>query len=151
MKVATHKTNSVTLISSKQITAYSLAQTKTHRAICDQLRDLIDTSLTKATSKVWHGSPVWFIGENPIVGYGASAKTVKLLFWNGQSFDDSALIPVGKYWAAQAIFTDASEIVPATIRRWLKLAKTNVFDSKTFFAEQRKKVGAKKKTAKRKQ
>ena len=98
---------------------------------------LIDTALPKATSKVWHGSPVWFIDDNPVVGYNATAKSVKLLFWNGQAFDEAGLKPVGKYRAVEAIFHDAAEIDPKVLRRWLKKAKSDVFDSKGFFKKLR--------------
>ncbi len=121
------------------ITAYSQAQSPAFRTICEALRKLITTALPKATSKVWHGSPVWFSGENPIVGYNATAKTVNLLFWNGKAFDEPDLVPVGKYRAAQAVFRDATEIDPKVIRRWLKKAKDDVFDSVGFFKELRKK------------
>ena len=87
-----------------QIATYSQAQPTALRAICDLLRELIDTALPGATYKVWHGSPVWFIDDNPVVGYNAAAKAVKLLFWNGQAFDEPTLKPVGKYRAAQALF-----------------------------------------------
>src|SRR5215813_12387941 len=120
-----------------QITAYSKAQTLAFRTICDLLRELIDAALPKATSKVWHGSPVWFIDDNPVVGYNATAKSVNLLFWNGQAFDETGLKPVGKYRAAGAIFRDAAEVDPKVIRRWLKKAKSDVFDSKTFFKKLR--------------
>jgi hypothetical protein len=120
-----------------QITAYSKAQTLAFRTICDLLRELIDTALPKATSKIWHGSPVWFIDDNPVVGYKATAKSVKLLFWNGQAFDEAGLKPVGKYRAVEAIFHDAAEIDPKVIRRWLKKAKSDVFDSKGFFKKLR--------------
>ena len=116
-----------------QIAAYSKAQPVEFRAICDLLRELIDAALPKATSKVWNGSPVWFIDENPVVGYNATAKSVNLLFWNGQAFDEAGLKPVGKYRAAQAMFGDAAEIDPKLIRCWLKKAKADVFDSKAFF------------------
>src|SRR5262249_46180286 len=62
------------------IPAYSQAQPLALRPICDVLRELIDSALPKATSKIWHGSPVWFMDENPVVGYKATAKTVNLLF-----------------------------------------------------------------------
>ncbi len=120
-----------------QIAAYSEAQPLPFRAICDALRELIDTTLPKATCKVWHGSPVWFIDDNPVVGYNATAKTVNLLFWNGQAFEEPTLKPVGKYRAAQAVFADAAEIDPTVIRRWLKKAKSDVFDSKAFFKKLR--------------
>ncbi len=121
----------------EQIVAYSEAQPLPFRTICGILRELIDTALPKATSKVWHGSPVWFMDDNPVVGYNATAKTVNLLFWNGQPFQEPALKPVGKYRAAQAVFGDAAEIDPKVIRRWLKKAKSNVFDSKAFFKKLR--------------
>ena len=121
----------------EQIAAYSQAQPLAFRTICDLLRELIDTALPKATSKVWHGSPVWFIDENPVVGYNATAKTVNLLFWNGRALGESGLKPVGKYRAAQAVFAGAAEIDPKVIRRWLKKAKSDVFDSKAFFKKLR--------------
>lgn len=124
--------------SDDQIVAYSEAQPLPFRTMCAVLRELIDAALPKATSKVWHGSPVWFLDDNPVVGYNATAKAVNLLFWNGQAFEEPALKPVGKYRAAQAAFADAAEIDPKVIRRWLKKAKSEVFDSKAFFAKLRK-------------
>lgn len=125
------------------IVAYSRVHAPAFGKMCEALRELIATAIPKATSKVWHGSPVWFIGENPVVGYSVTAKTVNLLFWNGQTFNEPALKPVGKYGAAQAAFTNAAEIDPKTVRRWLKNAKSDVFDSKAFFKKARE---SKKKT-----
>jgi hypothetical protein len=119
------------------IAAYSRAQPPAVRPICDLLRELIDTALPKANSKVWHGSPVWFIDDNPVVGYDATAKAVNLLFWNGQAFEEAGLEPVGKYRAAQAKLRDAAEIDPKVVRRWLKKAGSDVFDSKAFFKKLR--------------
>ncbi len=124
-------------VSDDPIAAYSAAQSRPFAAICDELRDLIAAALPKASCKVWHGSPVWFIEENPVVGYNATAKTVNLLFWNGKAFDESGLAPVGKHRAAQARFADAAEIEPSVIRRWLKKAKADVFDSKGYFKKLR--------------
>lgn len=122
------------------IAAYSKEQTPAFRTICNQLQKLIDTSLPKATSKIWHGSPVWFIDDNPVVGFTATAKAVNLLFWNGQAFDEGELKPVGKYRAAQATFVEPADIDPKVIRRWLNNAKTDVFDSKAFFKKLRAKA-----------
>lgn len=120
-----------------QIARYTHGQPPVFPTISDFLRNLIDTALPEATSKIWHGSPVWFIDENPVVGYNATAKTVNLLFWNGQTFDETNLNPVGKYRAAQAVFADAAEIDPKIIRRWLKKAKADVFDSNAYFKKLR--------------
>jgi len=85
--------------------------------------------LTKATSRIWHAIPVWFIAENPVVGYNVTAKKgVNLLFWNGQSFAEPELKEAGKFRAAQIQFTDVSQIDPKAIRRWLKKAKTDIWD-----------------------
>ncbi len=125
-----------------QIAAYSEAQSPPFRATCEALRTLSDTALPAATSKIWHGSPVWFKDDNPVVGYNATAKAVHLLFWNGQAFDEPALKPVGKYRAAQATFRDAADIDRMVIRGWLKKAKSDVFDSKTFFKNLREAKGS---------
>jgi len=119
------------------IAAYARAQAPAFGAMCDSLRALIDKALPKATSKVWHGSPVWFMDDNPVVGYCAKKKAVSLLFWNGQAMGEESLKPVGKYGAAEALFDDASGIDAAAVRRWLKWAGENVFDSKAFFKRMR--------------
>jgi hypothetical protein len=136
-KAVKAKTVKRNLSGNDEIAAYSQAQPVAFGAMCDLLRELIDKALPKSTSKIWHGSPVWFIDDNPVVGYNATARTVNLLFWNGQSFVESGLKPVGKYRAAQAVFRDADEIDPKIIRRWLKLAKADVFDSKAFVTKLR--------------
>ncbi len=120
-----------------RIVAYSRSRPPAFRTICDLLRGLIDKALPRATSKVWHGSPVWFLDENPIVGYNATAKAVNLLFWNGQAFDEAGLKPVGKYRAAQAAFADAADIDPKVVRRWLKKAGSDILDSKALVAKVR--------------
>jgi hypothetical protein len=100
------------------------------KAICLALQDQIDAALPKATSKIWHAMPVWFVGENPVVGFKAAAKQVTLLFWNGQSFDDSLLIPAGKFKAAQIKFQDVSDIDAKKVRQWLKQAGGLIWDFK---------------------
>jgi hypothetical protein len=119
------------------IDAYSRARPPGVRAICARLRGLIDAELPKADSKVWHGSPVWFLDDNPVVGYSATKKGVSLLFWNGRALGEAELEPVGKYRAAQAVFGDAAELDAKVIRRWLKKAKSDVFDSRAFFKKLR--------------
>jgi hypothetical protein len=119
------------------LSAWSKAQSPSHRATCDALHKLIQTALPKATAKVWHGAPVWFLGENPVVGYSVKTKGVSLLFWNGQAFKEPGLVPVGKHGAAEALFLAGAELDSKTIRRWLKQAGTDVLDSKTYFRKLR--------------
>ena len=116
------------MTSDDDISNYSKSQSSAHSAICNALRAEIDSVLSKATSKIWHAMPVWFVGENPVVGYKASAKHVNLLFWNGQEFQEEALTPAGKFKAAQIKFTDVSEVDVKSLRRWLKKAGTKIWN-----------------------
>jgi hypothetical protein len=118
------------------ITRYAESLSACHAAICRTLRKEIDAALPKAASKIWHGSPVWFIGENPVVGYHATPKYANLLFWSGQLFGDAALKPLGKFKAAQIQFTDASQIDLKTLRRWLEKAASDIWDYQSHFKTQ---------------
>jgi hypothetical protein len=110
------------------IARYSTAQIPKHAATCHLLHAEIDAALPGATSKIWHAIPVWFIGENPVVGYKATPKQVSLLFWNGQSFREPALKAAGKFKAAQIQFSGQSEIDVRLLRRWLRKARTDICD-----------------------
>lgn len=111
------------------IAAYDAAQSKVEGAVCRRLRAEIERALPDASSKLWHGSPVWFVGETPVVGYNVAARGgVVLLFWNGQAIDAS-LEPIGKFKAAQARYADVAEIKEAPLRRWLKQAGTEIWDT----------------------
>ena len=60
------------------------------KSICETLRHEIEKNLSEATSKVWHGHPVFFLADNPVVGYAKLKNSVQLLFWSGQSFDEAS-------------------------------------------------------------
>lgn len=112
------------------VRAYNAAQKKAARTICDALAVCIDAGLKGAESKVWHGSPVWFLEGNPIVGYAVRKADVQLLFWSGQSLDEPDLHPVGKFKAADLRITDAARIETRDLRRWLRKAKARQWDYK---------------------
>lgn len=99
--------------------------------LLNKLYHLIQTELENANSKVWHGHPVWFIDDNPIVGYSKLKAGVKLLFWSGASFNDELLIPgSGKFKDAAIIYRHADEINTSQVKRWLKLANDIQWDYK---------------------
>lgn len=106
-------------------------------AICDKLQTEIDRAIPKATSRIWHGSPVWFIEENPVVGYRVGPKRVDLTFWSSQLFEEPLLKAVGKDKAAQVSIEEESEINLAELRRWLKSARTSIFDYVRMYAQKR--------------
>lgn len=119
------------------IAEYAQSLPPAFRPICNVLRELICEAIPKATCKIWHGGPVWFVDDNPVVGYSATAKAVNLLFWNGQAFNEPDLKPVGKHRAAQATFREAAAIDGKVIRGWLKKGGTDVLDSKGYFKKLR--------------
>jgi hypothetical protein len=110
------------------VAGYAKAQPTASKAICEQLQTEIDRALPKATSKIWHGGPVWFLGANPIIGYKVRSKGVDLTFWSGQLFDEPLLQPAGKDKAAKVGFEDETGISIPQLRRWLKKSRTMVFD-----------------------
>jgi hypothetical protein len=110
------------------ITAYADSLSPKQAAICAKLRKSIDTGLPGATSKLWHAIPVWFIGDNPVVGYTKKSTGVALMFWNGQAFEEPTLEAVGSFKAAQVVYTDASQISPKDMKRWLRKAAANIWD-----------------------
>jgi hypothetical protein len=111
------------------VARYDSAQPAPEASVCKRLRAEIERGLPRATSKVWHGAPVWFVGETPVVGYSVAARGgVVLLFWNGRAFGDPALEPAGKFNAARARYTAVSQIETAPLRRWLKKAGTELWD-----------------------
>ena len=110
------------------ITRYSTSQPASHKAICLALRAAIDGALPKATSKIWHAMPVWFVGESPVVGFKASTQGVTLLFWNGQSFGKTALVPVDKFKAAQIRYQDVTAIDARKLHTWLRKSGVLIWD-----------------------
>lgn len=80
---------------------------------------IIEQSLPGAESKVWHAHPVWFLDGNPIAGYSKLKESVRLLFWSGQSFDETVLVNTGKFKAAEMAFTDIAQVNQADIKRCL--------------------------------
>ena len=122
------------------ISRYAAEQNAAQAAICRKLRKAIDTALKGATSKIWHAIPVWFIRENPVVGYHARAEGVVLLFWNGQEFDEPDLQAVGKFHAAQIQYAEVAEINAKVLRGWLRKAATNVWDYRAIRSGKRRKA-----------
>jgi hypothetical protein len=82
-------------------------------------------------AKIWHGTPVWFIQENPVVAYSVRKNgSVSLMFFSGQSFEEESLKPEGKFKAAEIVYTDVKEIKITHLKRWLQKAETIQWDYK---------------------
>lgn len=114
----------------KDIEAYNNAQAPDRKPICELLAQEISKSLPEAESKVWHGSPVWFLDGNPVVGYGVLKDSTRLLFWSGQSFDEEGLQPEGSFKAAEIRYTAIDQVDTADLARWLEKSKNIQWDYK---------------------
>lgn len=100
---------------------YNDALDQNDAAICNVLFSFIEKNLSVSECKIWHAHPVWFINENPIVGYSLQKRGVRLMFWSGADFDENKLCVVGKKFKDASIFyNDVSEIDLIDLERWLK-------------------------------
>ena len=94
----------------KDVQAYNNSLSSVDKAICNLLAEEISRSLPKAENKIWHGHPVWFLDGNPIVGYSKLKDSVRLLFWSGQSFEETGLQPEGSFKAAEIRYTNVEQV-----------------------------------------
>lgn len=113
---------------SEDIAQYAAKLDPQRAAICAALQKSLDAGLPQATSKLWHAIPVWFVGENPVVGFHARKVGVMLMFWNGQHFGEPELENSGSFHMAQISYNDASEIDEAKLAGWLQKAGTSIWD-----------------------
>lgn len=113
------------------IKEYNNKQTASDKAICNLLQAEINKNLPKAESKIWHAHPVWFLDENPIVGYSKLKSGVRLMFWSGVSFEEEKLQSgTGKFKDASITYTSKDEVNVKDIKRWLRKATEIQWDYK---------------------
>ncbi len=114
---------------SATVAGYNNSQKENQKAICYLLEKVINTNLKKSESKVWHGSPVWFLDGNPIVAYSVRKDgRVSLIFFSGQGFKEKDLKPEGKFKAAEIFYSDVKEIKVTKLKSWLKKSMTIQWD-----------------------
>lgn len=114
----------------KDVQAYHATLSAEDKAVCDLLWQEITRHLPEAKSKVWHRHPVWFLAGNPVVGYSKLKDGVRLLFWSGQSFDESGLQHEGSFKAAGICYTSVAEVNTTDLKRWLEKARDIQWDYK---------------------
>lgn len=102
---------------SPDILLYNSQQEPIYKEICVRLAEIISAELPEAEHKIWHAHPVWFLDGNPIVGYSKLKGSVRLLFWSGQSFDETGLTNEGKFKAAEKRYTELPQIEEEEIKR----------------------------------
>jgi hypothetical protein len=107
---------------------YNQAQMPEDLEICELLAREIDRNLPEAENRIWHAHPVWFLDGNPVVGYSKLKSCVRLLFWSGQSFEETGLNEEGSFKAAAAQYTAVDEVDTGGLGRWLAKARDIQWD-----------------------
>ena len=99
--------------------------------ICEVLAKEINEGLPEAENRIWHAHPVWFLDDNPIVGYSKLKAGIRLMFWSGDSFDEPKLkAGTGKFKDASILYTEAEQINPEDLQRWLEKSREIQWDYK---------------------
>lgn len=114
----------------KNTADYNNSQPDDLKPICDQLYNEISSALTDSNVRLYHANPVWFIDDNPIVGYDVGKDKVNVLFWSGQSFTNPGLTAKGKHKAAGTSYESVSVINKESLQSWLEESKTIQWDYK---------------------
>ncbi|HEX7705320.1 MAG TPA: DUF1801 domain-containing protein [Thermoanaerobaculia bacterium] len=109
---------------------YNESQAPADQEICRLLAEEIDRTLPEAENKIWHAHPVWFLDGNPIAGYSKLKHCIRLLFWSGQSFEESGLTKEGTFKAAEARYTSVDQVNTDDLKRWLAKAREIQWDYK---------------------
>ena len=116
------------------IEEFNAAQNAQERPICEKLMCEINRGLPEAESKIWHGHPVWFLDGNPTVGYSKLKDCIRLMFWSGADFEESALKPgTGKYKDASVRYTEITQINVKDLKRWLNKSTVIQWDYKNIY------------------
>lgn len=98
------------------------------REIGETARPLIDEALPDATGVMWHGHPVWGLGEapgrRPICLLKAYTSHVTFGLWRGQQVSDRSgrLIPGARQMASVRL-TSAADIDAPLFADWLRQAR----------------------------
>jgi len=114
-----------------EIQAYNNKQTPVDKEICDLLATTIDNELTEAKCKIWHAHPVWFLDDNPIVGYSKQKAGLRLMFWSGADFKEEKLTIRGeKFKDASIFYTAVEQVNTKDLTNWLKKSREIQWDYK---------------------
>jgi hypothetical protein len=113
------------------IASYQLQLSEVEQQITTLLTEQIHSVLPDALSKLWHGHPVWFFDDNPILGFSKEKKGIRLMFWSGADFEENGLKIRGtKFKDASIFYTSAIEVQIEDLRRWLSKAREIQWDYK---------------------
>ncbi len=109
------------------VTSYLTNLNDALREAGEKLRTVIDSALPEATAAMWHGHPVWGVGDRPgrapICLVKAYPSYLTFGVWQGQDVEDRSgrLVPGARRMASVKLRT-VDEIDPGLFHGWLRRA-----------------------------
>jgi hypothetical protein len=92
--------------------------------------DIIDNELPDATTKIYHGIPVWCVGGQPTVGLKPAKAHLSVLFFRGQRVVEKlgqdatgTLVASGSFEMASVKLASAADLDADALRGWIRAAK----------------------------
>ncbi|MFI7430290.1 DUF1801 domain-containing protein [Micromonospora sp. NPDC049836] len=109
------------------VTAYLAGLETPLREIGEKLRTIIDVALPEATAAMWHGHPVWGLGDRPgqtpICLVKAYPSQLTFGLWQGQDVvDDTGRLAPGARRMASVKLRAVDDIDPELFTGWLRQA-----------------------------
>jgi hypothetical protein len=92
--------------------------------------ELVGGELPDATTKLYHGIPVWCVGAQPTVGLKPAKAHLSVLFFRGQRVIEllgpdatRGLIGSGSFELASVKLSSPADLDEAALRSWVQAAK----------------------------
>ena len=87
--------------------------------------DILDGELPGVTTKVYHGIPVWCVGDEPTIGVKPAKAHLSVLFFRGQRIADATgtLVGSGSFEMASVKLASAADLDENSLRGWIRAAK----------------------------
>ncbi|MEV0424990.1 DUF1801 domain-containing protein [Micromonospora sp. NPDC050495] len=109
------------------VTTYLAGLETPLREAGEKLRTVIDVALPAATAAMWHGHPVWGLGDRPgqtpICLVKAYASYLTFGLWHGQDVvDDTSRLAPGARRMASVKLRAVDDIDPELFTSWLRQA-----------------------------
>jgi hypothetical protein len=91
---------------------------------------ILDSELPDATTKLYHGIPVWCVGDEPTIGIKPAKAHLSVLFFQGQRLLDGAradatgrLVASGSFEMASVKLASPEDLDEDALRGWVRAAK----------------------------
>ena len=112
-------------VTDRRVDTYIDSLSQVLAPVARNVRRVIDVALPDATVALWHGSPVWSIGDRPgnrpVCLIRAYSSYVTFSLWNGTSIEDqSGRLETSAGDKAHVKLRSEADIDPELVTGWLR-------------------------------